>query len=80
MNKLKNSLRRHHEESIKANRVGHVNIYSNPQECVNKPTAKQIGKVACTAKNCSCYMCGNPRKFFNEPTLEEKSFLEINKE
>ena len=23
-----------------------------------------------------CYMCGNPRKFFKEPTLQEKKFIE----
>ena len=25
-----------------------------------------------TTKPCSCAMCGNPRKFFNEKTLQEK--------
>ena len=80
MNKLKKSLRRHHEKRIKSNRTNYVNLISNPTECIKEPTAKQIGKIACTSKNCSCYMCGNPRKFFNELTLEEKSFLEINKE
>ena len=24
-----------------------------------------------TPKKCSCYMCGNPRKFFNEKTKQE---------
>ena len=24
----------------------------------------------------NCVMCGNPRKFFNEPTLQEKRFIE----
>ena len=28
---------------------------------------------------CSCWMCGNPRKFRNEKTLNEKSFEELNK-
>lgn len=23
-------------------------------------------------KDCSCFMCGNPRKFFNETTVQEK--------
>lgn len=32
-----------------------------------------IGKLAhCHCKPCSCEMCGNPRKFFNEKTLREK--------
>jgi hypothetical protein len=25
-----------------------------------------------TRKSCSCYMCGNPRKFWNEKTMQEK--------
>lgn len=25
-----------------------------------------------TGKPCSCYMCGNPRKYFNMPTLQER--------
>ena len=25
-----------------------------------------------TSTPCSCFMCGNPRKFFKEPTLQEK--------
>jgi hypothetical protein len=25
-----------------------------------------------TRKRCSCYMCGNPRKFWNEKTMQEK--------
>lgn len=24
--------------------------------------------------NSNCFMCGNPRKFFNEPTIQEKRF------
>jgi hypothetical protein len=30
-------------------------------------------------KNCSCYMCGNPRKFWNERTMQERIFDEIEK-
>jgi len=32
-----------------------------------------------TPTPCSCWMCGNPRKYFGEKTLQEKSFDEINK-
>lgn len=28
-----------------------------------------------TTKLCSCCMCGNSRKFFNEKTLQEKRFI-----
>ena len=34
---------------------------------------KNIGKVASThGKPCSCYMCGNPRKYFKELTIQER--------
>jgi hypothetical protein len=27
-----------------------------------------------TTRKCSCSLCGNPRKYFNEGTLQEKKF------
>lgn len=33
--------------------------------------AKTIGQVAQTRKPCSCPMCGNPRKWFGQRTLQE---------
>lgn len=29
-------------------------------------------KFASHGKLCSCYMCGNPRRHFDEPTMQEK--------
>jgi hypothetical protein len=29
-----------------------------------------------TTKLCSCRMCGNPRKYFDEPTLQEKKNMQ----
>ena len=43
-----------------------------PPECLDK-TAK---KTRHTTKLCSCSMCGNPRKFFKEDTMQEKKFKE----
>lgn len=31
-----------------------------------------IGYLAHTPHNCSCHMCGNPRKHFKEKTMQEK--------
>ena len=31
---------------------------------------------ALTCGDSNCVMCGNPRKFFNEPTIQEKSFIQ----
>lgn len=39
-------------------------------------TPKMIGTAANHGKLCSCHMCGNPRKFFNEKTLQEQKFDE----
>lgn len=30
-----------------------------------------------TPAPCSCWMCGNPRKYFNERTIQEKRFEDI---
>lgn len=32
---------------------------------------KRVGCYLRTRKPCSCWMCGNPRKFFNEKTKQE---------
>lgn len=31
-----------------------------------------VGIIAHSPHNCSCHMCGNPRKWFNEKTMQEK--------
>ena len=33
---------------------------------------KFVGKLFQTRKMCSCFMCGNPRKYFNEKTVKER--------
>jgi hypothetical protein len=35
-------------------------------------SGKQAGIVAYTPKTCSCWMCGNPRKYFGERTIQER--------
>jgi hypothetical protein len=35
--------------------------------------------TATTCGNSNCVMCGNPRKFFNEKTVQEKSFKQTEK-
>lgn len=44
----------------------HVNI-----TCRNI-TDRTIGKRSTTRVPCSCHMCGNPRKFSGEVTIQEK--------
>ncbi|HEV2763516.1 MAG TPA: hypothetical protein VGV38_11110 [Pyrinomonadaceae bacterium] len=59
------SLRRHHEERIKRR----VKKYYGG---VHADDPRRNGQVAHTRKLCSCWMCGNPRKYFDEPTLRER--------
>lgn len=33
-------------------------------------------RLANHLKACSCWMCGNPRKFFKDKTIQEKRFEE----
>jgi len=39
-------------------------------------TEKAVGLHAATPKLCSCYMCGNPRRYFRELTLQEQKWCE----
>jgi len=32
--------------------------------------------MAETPKSCSCYMCGNPRKWFQEQTIQEQKMFQ----
>ena len=34
---------------------------------------------AMTCGDSNCVMCGNPRKFFKEPTMQEKKFIQTEK-
>lgn len=36
-----------------------------------KCTPSEIGKIARTKTPCSCPMCGNPRKYFKDRTIQE---------
>ncbi len=38
------------------------------------------GRLANDIKCCSCYMCGNPRKWFNELTFQERKSLQSEEE
>ena len=39
---------------------------------------RMVGKKAHTPAMCSCYMCGNPRKYWKEKTIQEKRKEEHN--
>ena len=56
--------RRHQTERIKANRKRNGHTW--------------VGSDRTPAK-CSCWMCGNPRKYFSELTIQEKRFAATEK-
>ena len=64
VNMKSRAIRRHHEERIKRR----VKAYYSG---VHKDDPRRIGQMAQTRKLCSCWMCGNPRRYFNELTLRE---------
>lgn len=63
--------RRHDEARVKHNRAKRLTFEAN---------ARQIGRHAQTPAACSCWMCGNPRKYFGERTVQERRFLQDSQE
>ena len=73
MDKLKTRARRYQKQVIKAKRKNHWQGQVKNQE-------RQLGKLVHTSTFCSCWMCGNPRKYYkgklvNELTLKEYASL-----
>ena len=60
----------HHAQRIKAKR-------SNYYRGVHAGDARRIGMLVNTATVCSCFMCGNPRRHFGGPPIQERSNLEL---
>ena len=43
-----------------------------------EPTPEEIGKAASVhCRDCSCWMCGNPRKHFKQKSLKEQALESI---
>ena len=61
--------RRHDAARIKARRKGYYGGWAS-----SSPT--QLGIVLHTAARCSCYACGNPRKYFEERTTQERRMFQ----
>lgn len=57
------ALRRHHTERLKRKRAGYF-------------FGKAGVKVFHTPALCSCPMCGNPRKWFGERTIQERRLFQ----
>jgi len=59
------ALRRHHDERAKR-RVA----VSQGGSARHDP--KRVGRLAATRAPCSCWMCGNPRHYAGELTVQER--------
>lgn len=62
----KRALRRFHRERLKKRR----RYYWGRD--LSKEDPNIIGVAVNTPTVCSCHMCGNARKYYKEPTLQEK--------
>lgn len=69
------AIRRHHNARLKANRKHYWGGWVG--------NAQRIGMLLHTSCNCSCWMCGNPRKFNGNGkaalTIQELSNQEFEK-
>jgi hypothetical protein len=61
------SLNRHYDSVWKKRVRGYFGYWDKSQ--------KQLGQISRTRTPCSCAMCGNIRKHFNEITIQEKKAL-----
>lgn len=59
------SIRRHHEIRIKRR----VARYHGGFAAENP---RHIGRIAHARQLCSCFMCGNPRRYIHERTVQER--------
>lgn len=61
------ALNRHHRQRLLAKRrFYHGRDYDDPE------LERRRGQNAKTPVPCSCCMCGNPRKYFGERTVQER--------
>lgn len=69
MDKFNRSVRIHHTNRIKVARKSYWSWDKKPP--------RVLGMLVHTAALCSCHMCGNPRKYRNELTMQELTHLDI---
>jgi hypothetical protein len=71
----KRALRRHHDKRKKEwvrKTLGRYFTYATDL------SARRVGMYSRTPKVCSCFMCGNPRRFHQKPSVQERrAILEL---
>ncbi len=68
---LARALRRHHAARLKQNRQFYWGRSSH-----DPLTSRQRGILLHTAHVCSCFGCGNPRRWFGEKSMQERRWLQ----
>ena len=75
--KIKHSKRLYKDEVHIAKNVNIAKSHGFPIKNGEEHRLHKINGVTCGDSN--CVMCGNPRKFFKEPTIQEKKFIQTEK-
>lgn len=70
LDKVKNSSRRHRDESAVKRQLKIAKEFNIPVEEPHKLFKHHVMNCG----NPKCLMCGNPRKMFKEKTIQEKRF------
>ena len=73
------AVRIHHKERMKAKaiRIAKQWQFRNDPQNINGAIERNLVYNADNLKICSCWMCGNPRKFRGQKTLQELKFIGI---
>jgi hypothetical protein len=64
------ALRRHHAARMKAKWLARTKARMPGLDPA--ALARRVGLHAGTGRVCSCSMCGNPRRHYGEPTVQER--------
>jgi hypothetical protein len=59
------AIRRHQQRVARARARRLLALWGVP------PTPARVGRHSCTRVTCSCWMCGNPRKYTGDRTRQE---------
>jgi len=78
------SVRRHHDERMKKKVRSYYGGYIDDKwkpylTLTEEEKERHTGIAAQSKKQCSCWMCGNPRKWDNELTIQERKQMENDK-
>ncbi|MBI6154885.1 hypothetical protein GKN89_20250 [Serratia sp. YC16] len=67
----KRALRRYHYRRLRSDRKNYYGGIRYPEQFTLHGIARRAGKLVASAPDCSCWMCGNPRRYWQSVTLQE---------